>query len=63
MINTQTFTNILLSLVASKGGKCKWVEHFSSMPTKRELTAVVCSGKTIVVAGGRDDRHITTSSS
>ena len=30
------------------------------MPTKRELTAaVVCSGKTLVVAGGRDDRYIT----
>ena len=29
------------------------------MPTKRELAAVVCSGKTLVVAGGRDDRYIT----
>ena len=57
MINTQTFTNTLLSLVASEGGKCKWVEHFPSMPTKRELTAdVMCSGKTLVVAG---DRYIT----
>ena len=59
MINTQTFTSTLLSLVASEGGKCKWVEHFPSMPTKRELAAVVCSGKTLVVAGGRDDRYIT----
>ena len=39
--------------------KCKWVEHFPSMPTKHELTAVVCSRKTLVVAGGRDDRYIT----
>ena len=56
MINTGTLTNTLLSLVASEGGKCKWVEDFPSMPTKRELTAVVCSGKTLVVAG---DRYIT----
>ena len=34
---------------------CKWVEHFPSMPTKRELTAVVCSGKTLVVAGDKYD--------
>ena len=57
--HTETLTNTLLSLVASEGGKCKWVEHFPSMPTKRELTAVVCSGKTLVVAGGRDDMYTT----
>ena len=45
-------TNKLLSLVARKGGKREWVEHFPSMPTKRDLTVVMCSGKALVVAGG-----------
>ena len=45
-------TNTLLSLITQKGGKKKWVEHFPPMPTKRDLTAVVCSGKALVVAGG-----------
>ena len=42
-------TNQLLSLT---GGR-KWVEQFPPMPTKRFLTAAVCSGKSLVVAGGR----------
>ena len=46
------FTNTLLSLVPREGGKWKWVEHFPPMPTKRVFTAVVCSGKALVVAGG-----------
>ena len=41
-------TNKLLSLV----GKGKWVEQLPCMPTKRSLTAAVCSGKTLVVIGG-----------
>ena len=57
--HTEILTNTLLSLVASEGGKYKWVEHFPSMPTKREVTAAVCSGKTLVVAGGRDDMYTT----
>ena len=40
-------TNSLLCLAGSK-----WVEWFFPMPTKRWLTAVVCSGKSLVVAGG-----------
>ena len=42
-------TNQLLSLT----GERKWVKHFPPMPTKRCLTAAVCSGKSLVVAGGR----------
>ena len=42
-------TNQLLSLT----GERKWVEQFPPMPTKRYLTAAVCSGKSLVVAGGR----------
>ena len=45
------YTNTLLSLV-EKGRKTTWVQHFPSMPTKRALTAVICSGKALVVAGG-----------
>ena len=41
-------TNQLFSLT----GEEKWVEHFQPMPTKRYGTAAVCSGKSLVVAGG-----------
>ena len=30
----------------------KWTEKFPPMPTKRYLTAAVCSGRSLVVAGG-----------
>ena len=41
-------TNQLFSLT----GKGKWVERFPPMLTKRYGTAAVCSGKSLVVAGG-----------
>ena len=41
-------TNQLFSLT----GERKWVEHFPPMPTKRKGTAAVCSGASLVVAGG-----------
>ena len=47
----EIFTNTLLSLV-QEGQRWNWEELFPPMPTKRKLTAVVCSGKTLVVAGG-----------
>ena len=31
------------------------MDVFPRMPTKRQLTAVVCSGKTLVVAGGKGE--------
>ena len=40
-------TNSLLSLTDDK-----WTEQFPPMPTKRWVTAVVCSGRSLVVAGG-----------
>ena len=49
-------TNTLLSLTG-EGGKRKWSEHFPPMPTKRCLTAVVCSGRSLVVAGGTGDDY------
>ena len=51
--------NTLLSFMEI-GGRKKWVEHFPPMPTKRALTAVVCSGKALVVAGGKDYTTLTT---
>ena len=51
-------TNTLLSLV-EEDGENKWVEHFPSMPTKRALTAVVCKGKALVVAGGYGEEYTT----
>ena len=41
-------TNQLFSLA----GEGKWVERFPPMPTNRYGTAAVCSGKSLVVAGG-----------
>ena len=46
-------TNQLLSLT----GAGKWVEHFPPMPTKCYGTAAVCSGKSLVVAGGCGGDH------
>jgi len=44
-------TNQLFSL-SDEG---RWVEHLPPMPTKRKGTAVVCSGKSLIVAGGRGE--------
>ena len=46
-------TNQLFSLT----GEGKWVERFPPMPTKRYGTAAVCSGKSLVVAGGGGEYH------
>ena len=50
-------TNSLLSLTDNK-----WTKQFPPMPTKRWLTAVVCSGKSLVVAGGtgKRDKDLST---
>ena len=49
-------TDSLLSLM-EEGRDKKWLSHFPAMPTKRYFTAVVCSGHSLIVAGGRDDRN------
>ena len=43
-------TNSLLSFTDNK-----WVKQFPPMPTKRCLTITVCSGKSLVVAGGEGE--------
>ena len=53
-------TNTLLSFVEEQW-KRKWVKRFPHMPTQRALTAAVCSGKALVVAGGwREGDRLTT---
>ena len=46
-------TNSLLSLMGEGKGE-KWLPNLPAMPTKRCFTAVVCSGRSLVVAGGSD---------
>ena len=50
-------TNSLLSLTVDK-----WTKQFPPMPTKRWLTAAVCSGRSLVVAGGvgKGDKNLST---
>ena len=55
----EKITNTLLSFIASEGGRWKWVEHFPPMPTKRVFSAVVCSGKALVVAVGKGESYTT----
>ena len=50
-------TKSLLSLTDDK-----WTKQFPPMPTKRWLTAAVCSGRSLVVAGGvgEGDKNLST---
>ena len=44
-------TDSLLSLMGEGRGK-KWLPNLPAMPTKRYFTAAVCSGHSLIVAGG-----------
>ena len=46
-------TDSLLSLMGEGRGK-KWLLDLPAMPTKRYFTAAVCSGCSLIVAGGED---------
>ena len=46
-MRSKQITNSLLSLTDNK-----WTEQFPPMPTKRWLTIAVCTGRSLVVAGG-----------
>ena len=46
-------TDSLLSLMGEGRGK-KWLPHLPAMPTNRYNTAAVCSGRSLIVAGGED---------
>ena len=49
-------TDSLLSLMGEGRGK-KWLPHLPAMPTKRYFTAAVCSGRSLIVAGGQDGNN------
>ena len=49
------YTNTLLSLIVKdKETDGEWCEQLHPMPTKRAETAAVCTGKALVVAGGKN---------
>ena len=50
MTSNYKLTNSLLSLTDNK-----WTKQFPPMPTKCWLTATVCNGKSLVVAGGEGE--------
>ena len=50
-------TKSLLSLMR-KGIEMNWLPNLPAMPTKRYWTAAVCSGRSLIVAGGYDGRNI-----
>ena len=49
-------TDSLLSLMG-EGRGIKWLSNLPAMPTKRYETAAVCSGRSLIVAGGNDGRN------
>ena len=49
-------TDSLLSLMG-EGRGIKWLPNLPAMPTKRYWTAAVCSGRSLIVAGGNDGRN------
>ena len=49
-------TNSLLSLMG-EGRAVKWLPHYPAMPTARCCTAAVCSGHSLIVAGGLGDGY------
>ena len=48
-----TTTNQLFSLTGEGSGR-RWTEEFPPMPTKRSVSTALCSGMTLIVAGGMD---------
>ena len=52
-------TDSLLSLMGKGRGK-KWLPHLPAMPTKRYFTAAVCSGHSLIVAGGDGSNRLAT---
>ena len=58
MVHTGEATNSLPSLIG-EGRDKKWLPHFPAMPTKRYLTAVVYSGRFLIVAGGAQHKILT----
>ena len=49
--NTGGFSDKLFSLIG-EGSGLRWSEKFPSMPTKRSRSVTLCTGSTLIVAGG-----------
>ena len=54
-----TLTNQLFSLTG-KGSDRRWTEEFSPMPTKRWGSTALCTGTTLIVAGGKGKSTLQT---
>jgi hypothetical protein len=54
-------SNELVSLTGKGSGR-RWTQQFPLMPTKRRLTTSLCTGATLVVAGGQEEgfRELST---
>ena len=50
-------TGSLLSLMSPEGRNIIWLPILPAMPTKRYWTAAVCSGRSLIVAGGEDGHN------
>ena len=55
-------SNELFSLTVEKGSSGRWTKIFPPMPTKRRLTTALCTGTTLIIAGGfgEDGRVLST---
>ena len=61
---THTYLNELFSLKWEGSGICrKWTKKFLPIPTKRRSTTALCTGATLIVAGGRGADEKSTISS
>ena len=51
----EVYSNKLLSLTGegSSAARKRWTEEFPPMPTKRSNTAAICTGTSLIVAGGQ----------
>ena len=56
-----TYSNELFSLTG-EGSDRRWTKKFPPMPTKRQMTTALCTGTTLIVAGGwgEDGRVLST---
>ena len=56
-----TYSNELFSLTG-EGSDRRWTKKFPPMPTKRQVTSALCTGTTLIVAGGwgEDGRVLST---
>ena len=49
------YFNVLFSLTGKGSGR-RWIQQFPPMPTKRRSTTSLCTGTTLIVAGGVEGR-------